>query len=129
QGGRDRFSSVRPRGLPAGAADHHHLRATTATHSAKNRGRGAVRRYYPRARLSEPLRQIYPVTSTEGLPAAVRRAGLLTRFVYRIRRASTSGILRCRQVDRLCARDTYLYREHRQNPELPESPTIRRIVW
>src|SRR5258707_637066 len=39
QGGRDRFSSLRPHGVPAGAADHHHLRAAAAAHSAKNRGR------------------------------------------------------------------------------------------
>src|SRR6266436_664369 len=39
QGGRDRFSSLRPRGVSAGAADHHHLRAAAAAHSAKNRGR------------------------------------------------------------------------------------------
>src|SRR5262245_31350274 len=102
QGGRDRFSCLRPQGMPAGTADHHHLRAAAAAHSAKNRGRGAVRRYHPRARLRERFRQVYPVTSIERLPAAGERAGLA--IVYRIRGASASRILRCRQVYRFCAR-------------------------
>src|SRR5262249_39292222 len=120
QGGRDRFSCLRPQGMSAGTADHHHLRAAAAAHSAKNRGRGAVRRYHPGARLSERLRQVYPVTSTERLPAAGERAGLA--IVYRIRGASASRILRCRQVYRLCARNAYLYRGASANPELPEHP-------
>src|SRR5262252_3188217 len=62
QGGRDRFSCLRPRGLPDGAADYHYLRAAAAAHSAKNRGRRPVRRYHPRARgLSEPFDQFTPL--------------------------------------------------------------------
>src|SRR5262245_62339663 len=60
QGGSDRFSCLRPQRMPPSTTDHHHLRAEAAAHSAKNRGRGAVRRCHPHARLRERFRQSLP---------------------------------------------------------------------
>src|SRR5262249_7694289 len=112
QGGRDRFSCLWPQGMPAGTADHHHLRAAAAPHSAKNRGRRAVRRYHPRARLSDAFDEFTPLPRPNDCRPRASAPGLA--IVYRIRGASASRILRCRQVYRLCARNAYLYREHRQ---------------
>ena len=50
QAWRNRLSTVWFECLPAGAADHHQLRAAAKPHSAKTGSRGIVRRYHPRAR-------------------------------------------------------------------------------
>src|SRR5262249_4150356 len=72
-------------------------RCSSGSFREKSRSKTCSTKPPARSRAERTLRSVYPVTSIERLAAFCERAGLA--IVYRIRRASTSRVLRCRRGD------------------------------